>query len=167
MNAKTCRPRKVGFFRSPIWRLTPAATELAQTRHAPDIRAKKILIIDDDAVILKTTSLKLESEGYEVVTATDGSEAIGAMRDQRPDLVLLDITFPPDIAQGGRVTWDGFQIMCWLRGLKEAKDVPFIIITGGDPDEYEERSLAHGALAFFHKPIHHEDLLPLIETTLS
>jgi chemosensory pili system protein ChpA (sensor histidine kinase/response regulator) len=166
MSALTFGPRKTDSFLKLKSPLTPATTVSAQARVAPDSRPKKILIVDDDPFILQTTSLKLASHGYEALTATDGSEAIGVMRDQRPDLVLLDITFPPDIAQGG-VAWDGFQIMSWLRGLKEAKDVAFIIITSGDPAEYEKRALANGALAFFHKPIHHEDLLALIDTTLS
>src|SRR5260370_863568 len=80
-------------------------------------RPRKILVVDDDPTVLKPLSLKLSSRGYAVTTAVDGSSAIGAVRDEHPDLVVLDLSFPPDIASGGRVTWDGFQIMCWLRGL--------------------------------------------------
>lgn len=139
----------------------PAATPVATT-----VRRKKILIVDDDPIILNTISMKLTSEGYDVVWALDAPGAIGAMRDEKPDLILLDLSFPPDVANGGCLTWDGFQIMSWLRGLEGSESVPFIIITAGDPAEYRKRSLASGALAFFHKPIDHGDLLKLLRETL-
>ena len=127
---------------------------------------KTILIVDDDPVILKTISSKLGYDGYSVVTAQDGSEAIGAVRDAKPDLIVLDINFPPDVGAGGRVTWDGFQIMSWLRGLKEANHIPFIIMSSGDPAQYERPSLARGALAFFRKPVDHKGLLLVIKKAL-
>src|SRR4051812_23121652 len=58
-----------------------------------DVKSKKILIIDDDAVILKTLSMKLQKVGYQVVTGEDGADAIRGVRDERPDLILLDIHF--------------------------------------------------------------------------
>lgn len=147
----------------PTIPLTPPATE---ARPAPACR-KKILLVDDDAVILKTTSLRLQSQGYAVITAMDGAAAIRAVRSEKPDLILLDISFPPDVASGGSVSWDGFLIMSWLRRLGEARDIPFIVITGGDPAKYEARSLATGAMAFFHKPLDHHSLLSLIERTVA
>src|SRR6266536_1626625 len=75
---------------------TPA---LAESRQRPDLtERRKILIVDDDAVILKALSLKLESAGYAVATAVDGADALRGLREEMPDLVLLDINFPPDIA---------------------------------------------------------------------
>src|SRR5437773_11788864 len=58
---------------------------------------KKILVVDDDRVILKALSIKLNAKGYDVLTATDGSEAVTAVRTHKPDLILLDISFPPDL----------------------------------------------------------------------
>ena len=144
----------------------PAAVSVGAEGPSKALSGKRILIIDDDAVILRTVALKLKGEGYAPVTAVDASEAIGAVRDKRPDLILLDISFPPDISNGGRVTWDGFQIMAWLRGLQEASGVPFIIITGGDPTVYRELSFKRGAVAFFHKPIDHEELLVCIKRVI-
>src|SRR5213594_4756279 len=77
--------------------------------------AKKILIVDDSIVILKTLSMKLKSSGYQVLTAADGATAVSTVRRERPDLILLDITFPPDVAHGGGVAWDGFLIISWLQ----------------------------------------------------
>ena len=130
-------------------------------------RGKKVLLVDDDPVILKTTSLKLKSQGYEVVTAMDGAEAISAVRKRKPDLILLDITFPPDVAHGGAVGWDGFLIMSWLHRLEEARTVPVIIVTGGEATKYKDRAMAGGAIAFFNKPIDHVGLLSVIERVVS
>lgn len=127
---------------------------------------KKILIVDDDAVILETTASKLRSKGYAVVTALDGSAALGAVRDERPDLILLDILFPPNVAQGGAVAWDGFTVMSWLRQFQDTRSIPIIMLTGQDVTGAEERSLRSGAKAFFRKPIDHAGLLAFIKQTL-
>src|ERR1019366_8098625 len=127
---------------------------------------KKILVVDDNVLILKTVSMKLTANGYDVVTAEDGSGAVSAGRKENPDLILLDLTFPPDVAHGGGVAWDGFVIMTWLRRLEEAKHIPIIVITGGDPEKYKARALAAGATSFFHKPINNDDLLTVIRETI-
>ena len=128
---------------------------------------KKILIVDDNLVILKTMSMKLTANGYDVVTAEDGAGAVSAVRKEKPDLILLDLSFPPDVAHGGGVAWDGFVIMNWLRRLEEAKNIPIIVITGGDPGKCKDRALAAGAANFFHKPINNDDLLTIIRQTLA
>jgi CheY-like chemotaxis protein len=128
---------------------------------------KKILVVDDNEVILKTLSFKLKANNYDVVTALDGSEAVAAVRKEKPDAILLDISFPPDVAHGGGVPWDGFRIIQWLRRMDEAKDIPIIIITGGDAAKYQSRAVAEGALAFFTKPIDHEALLKTLHGALA
>src|SRR6266567_8430350 len=115
------------------------------------MKGKKILIVDDDPVVLTALSMKLKGLGCETITASDGSAAVSAVRKGRPDLILLDITFPPDVAHGGGVAWDGFLIMSWLKRMEEAKNIPIIIVTGGEEVKYKDRSLAAGAVAFFHK----------------
>ena len=126
-------------------------------------KKKKILVVDDNEIILKTISLRLQGAGYEVVTALDGSEAVSSARKEAPDLVLLDISFPPDV---GGVEWDGFRIMEWFRRMENAKKTPVIIITGGEVSHNKERAIAGGAVAFFNKPIDHDDLLKVIRATL-
>jgi CheY-like chemotaxis protein len=127
---------------------------------------KKILVVDDSVIILKTLSMKLKNQGYDVLTAEDGSVAVSTARRERPDLILLDISFPPDVAHGGGVPWDGFLIMDWLRRMDEAKDIPVFIITGGDPERYKARSMAAGAAGFFQKPINNDELLVAIRQEL-
>ena len=127
---------------------------------------KKILIVDDDAVILNGLSSKLKANGYHVFTAADGSEAVSTVRREKPHLILLDILFPPDVAHGGGLAWDGFTIVQWLRRIDEVKDIPIIVITGAEPEKYQARALATGAVAFFHKPIDGDALLNTIRQTL-
>lgn len=124
---------------------------------------QKILIVDDNVVILKVLGNKLKAAGYQVATATDGAEAIREVRRQRPDLVILDINFPPDVAHGGGVHWDGYTIMEWLRRM-EGLQVPIITITSDPPEKQRAKSLAAGAVAFFHKPVNPEELIATIRS---
>jgi CheY-like chemotaxis protein len=124
---------------------------------------KKILIVDDDPIILKTTGLKLRLQGYLPAGITDPADAIAMVRTEPPDLILLDLNFPPDVAQGGAVAWDGFLLMSWLRRLGHAGHIPVIVITGNDSAKSKERALACGAMGYFLKPIDHVRLLALIE----
>jgi two-component system chemotaxis response regulator CheY len=139
-----------------------AGNRIVDTPAGP-VSQKKILVVDDDAVIRKTACAKLKSNGYQVFTATDASEAVAAVRRHHPDLILLDICFPPDVS----VDWDGLKIMTWLRQMSPAKTTPIIIVSGGEPEKYKERCLAAGAAAFFLKPVSYEDLLPLIAKILN
>lgn len=127
--------------------------------------ANKILVVDDSAVVIKTTDMILRKAGYTVCVAADGSSALGLVRLERPDLVVLDISFPPDVSQG--VAWDGLLIMQWLKRMEEAKHTPVIIITGQDPAKYREAALKLGAVAFLTKPIDNEELVRLIGETLA
>ncbi|MGA9450085.1 MAG: response regulator, partial [Verrucomicrobiia bacterium] len=124
---------------------------------------KKILVVDDDEIILKTVSLKLQGAGYQVFTALDGAGAVAAARKENPDLILLDIGFPPAV---DGVPWDGFRIMDWFHRLDSAKKIPIIIITGSEDPKIKERAASSGAVAFFHKPIDHDDLLMVVHSAL-
>ncbi|HLX69897.1 MAG TPA: response regulator [Verrucomicrobiae bacterium] len=128
---------------------------------------KRILVVDDNAIIVKTLSMKLQSAGYDVLKALDGSEAVSAARKEKPDLILLDISFPPDVAHGGGIPWDGFLIIEWLHRIDEAITIPIIVISGGDPAKYKERSFKSGAVAYFQKPVDNEQLLATIHQTLN
>ena len=127
----------------------------------------KILVVDDSIVIVKTLSMKLTAHGYAVFTARDGSEAVSIVRRERPDVIIVDITFPPDVGHGGGVPWDGFLIMDWMRRIDEVRDTPFIFITGSESEEYRKKAIAKGAISFFHKPIDHDSLLHVIEEALA
>jgi DNA-binding response OmpR family regulator len=133
------------------------------TEAAPD-QKKKILVIDDNEIILKTTSMKLQSAGYAVSTALDGTEGVSLVRKEQPDLVLLDITFPGDF---GGVSWDGFRIMEWLHRVDETKKIPIIIISGVVEEKNKKRAMDSGAIAFFPKPVDFDEMLKVIRATLA
>jgi len=127
---------------------------------------KKILIIDDDAVILNILSRKLRAKGYDIASATAPAEALTVLGDAKPDLILLDLVFPPDINLGGAAAWDGFDLMRWLHASGLGGQIPIFIISGESPDRLKARCPAQGPVAFFQKPIDHDRLFLSIKRTL-
>jgi CheY-like chemotaxis protein len=127
---------------------------------------KKILVVDDDPIILKTLSMTLNARGYNVLSAVSGSEAIGVVREQNPDMMLVDVCLPPDVACGGVVPWDGFQITQWLKHAN-TRQIPAIIMSGSDKPEYKQRAEAAGADSFMSKPIDNALLLASISSALA
>jgi CheY-like chemotaxis protein len=123
---------------------------------------QKILIVDDNPVIVQTLSMKLSTAGYQVISAGDGTEAITATRKEKPDAILLDINFPEEVG----VSWDGFKVIAWLQRIEEAKGTPIIVISGGDAAKFKERSLQAGAIAYFQKPIDNDKLIELIKSSI-
>lgn len=127
---------------------------------------KKILIVDDDAVFVKALSLLLQAKGYQVLAAEDGASTISTVRREKPDLILLDLNFPPDVAHGGTVNWNGVSIMEWPRRMDEAKGVPIIIVTAGIPAKDQDRCRAPEVAGFFLKPVDNEELVNRIRKAL-
>ena len=125
---------------------------------------KKILVVDDDPVVVKAFVIKLKANDYEVLTASDGSTAVNIARTQRPDAILLDINFPDDF---GSVAWDGFRILDWLNRIGGATNIPVFIISGGDAAKYQARAREAGAAGYFQKPLIHEELIAELERVLS
>jgi CheY-like chemotaxis protein len=121
---------------------------------ARSLPIKKILVVDDNPVVLKVLLLGLRSNGFEVFTAVDGPEAFSIVRREKPDLILLDLFFPPDAFQSGN-TWDAFLIMHWLQRMDgtQARRTPVFVISGAEAREFKDRCLAAGASGYFQKPI--------------
>jgi two-component system, OmpR family, KDP operon response regulator KdpE len=128
--------------------------------------AKKILVVDDNKVILKTVLQTLTAKGYQVATAIGGPEALSAVREGKPDLILLDLAFPPDAANVGGPLQDGFFIIEWLRHAPETEKIPIIMISATDPEKFKDRARSAGVVASFHKPIDTEKLLVAIQAAL-
>jgi len=140
-----------------VSRIVPAIKAEAIDGHCP-----KILVVDDDPVILKTVGVKLSHAGFEVVTGHDGAEAITTARKENPDVIVLDINFPPEVA----VAWDGIGVMKWLQRMENGHTPPVIIITGAQQEKLREKAMEAGAVAFFQKPIDNDGLIALINKTL-
>ena len=125
---------------------------------------KKVLVVDDDEVTVKMLTLALNAKGYEVLSATDGSQAISIIREQNPDIMLVDVGLPADL--GGAQLCDGFQVTRWLQRANSRK-IPAIIISGSDKPAYQRQAAAVGANAFIAKPINKDVLLESIESALA
>ena len=151
---------------------TPAGTLPAQGprihRHSrgQNKKPKRILLVDDNKIILKTTGAKLKEAGYEVLTAEDGGSAIRQARLLKPHLILLDLNFPPDVGNGGGIPWDGLLILSWLRRNDGMEKIPVIVVTGGDLEKYKDRWVEAGIRDIFLKPVDHEGLIATIRWTL-
>jgi len=91
---------------------------------------KKILLVEDEEIMIGLLQKKLTNEGYEVSVARDGEEGLKAMREVRPDLVLLDIIMPK---------MGGFEVMEEMNKDKELKKIPVIVISNsGQPVELDK-----------------------------
>ncbi len=127
--------------------------------------AKKILVVDDNPVVLKAMYFFLRNHGYEVFMAETGSDTLASLRRDKPDLILLDLDLP-DLGNVSNAMRDGFIIMDWARRTGAAENIPVIIISSLDPEEYKARALAAGIAIFFRKPVDNDKLLAAIQTTL-
>lgn len=91
--------------------------------------AKKILLIEDEEIMVDLLTKKLEKEGYELSVARDGKEGLEMMKKGRPDLVLLDIIMPK---------MGGFEVMEAMNKDSELKQIPIIVISNsGQPVELD------------------------------
>jgi len=141
-----------------------SSSSLNSTSAINKAAARKVLVVDDDPVVLKAISAKLAAKGYRTVTASDAAQALNLARRERPDLVLLDVNFPPDL---GGVDWNGFRIIQWLRMNEEVRDVPVIVMSANERAEYQHRATEMGAAGFLPKTIHSEGLLACIEMAMN
>jgi DNA-binding response OmpR family regulator len=141
------------------------APQAASPTAAPQTPAqgKRVLIVDDDPVFLKATAAKLQTAGCQVRTATESAEAIAALGESPADAVLLDVIFEPDVCNGGMASWDGFQLLTWLRGNPSAKGARFIMVSNTDSPSNRQRAQKMGAVAYFQKPLDHDRLMAVVK----
>jgi len=113
-----------------------------------------IALVDDDRNILASVSIALESEGYRVVTYTDGMSAIDGFAGTSPDLAILDIKMP---------RMDGMEL---LRRLRQKSDIPVIFLTSKDDEIDELFGLKMGADDFIKKPFSQRLLVERVKAVL-
>ncbi len=119
---------------------------------------KKILIVEDDEIMLKVLSDKLKLEGFAVTEARDGIEGFDKALEERPDLILLDIILPK---------MDGLTIIKKLRADKRWKNAPVIILTVLSEAEKVAEALENGAFTYLVKlDIQIEDVVKKVRDTL-
>ncbi|MBU6343188.1 MAG: response regulator transcription factor, partial [Bacteroidetes bacterium] len=119
--------------------------------------AKKILIVDDEPDIIEFLQYSLRKEGYEVVTAQDGKQALLVAEREKPHLILLDIMMPE---------LDGVETCRVLRGRKEFADTPVAFLTARDEDFSQIAALDVGGDDYITKPIKPRVLISRINALL-
>ncbi len=113
---------------------------------------KKILIIDDDPVIVKYLKAVFSDNGYETCAATSTTEGLDVVRREKPDLITLDLQLPDE--------W-GPRFYRRLRQDKELRNTPVIVISGIDGDH-----AVKDAVAFVKKPFDPEKLIGIVKNTI-
>ena len=119
--------------------------------------APLVMVVDDSLTVRKFTSRLLEREGYRVITAKDGLDAIEKLRDRLPDVMLVDIEMP---------RMDGFELTRSVRGDARTLGIPIIVISSRTAEKHRSRAAALGVSAFIGKPFQDAELLQNISACL-
>ena len=119
------------------------------------VPGKKILVVDDEQQLALAVKIRLQSRGYEVVTANDGKKGLEALEKEKPDLVILDVLMP---------VMDGYSCLREINARIGRGKLPIIILTARDrmKDLFE----LEGIEDYVIKPFDHEDLLMRIDRAL-
>lgn len=118
------------------------------------LRDRKILVVDDEERMVRFIRLNLEHDGFQVITAYNGMQAINKIRSELPDLVLLDVMMPD---------MDGFEV---LRIVRETSNVPIIMLTAKGDEDDRVRGLELGADDYVTKPFSPRELVSRVKAVL-
>jgi CheY-like chemotaxis protein len=133
----------------------------------PSPGAAKILVIDDNPIIQRTMYFALRDKGHRVLMCGDISTALKLVREERPDVILLDLNFPPDAALGGSALRDGFWALDWLHRMDEATGTPVIVVSSDPAEKSKAPALTRGAAAYFEKPVNQKELAATVAELLA
>ena len=104
---------------------------------------KRILVVDDEPHLIRSLTFILAKEGYEVDMANDGEEAIRKIRENRPDMLFLDIMMPKK---------NGYEVCEIIRSIPELKEIYIIMLSAKGWEIDKEKALSVGANEFMSKP---------------
>ncbi len=117
----------------------------------------RILVVDDEPGIVDIARANLEGQGYSVIGAYDGEEALTKIREEKPDLVILDILMPE---------MDGWDVLERIESDPELSGIPVIMLTARVSDEDVLRGLETGAVEYMTKPFYPQDLVAAVKINL-
>ncbi len=117
-----------------------------------------VLVVDDSITVRKVTSRLLESKGMRVVTAKDGVDAISALQNEIPDIMLLDVEMP---------RMDGYELAVQVRSDYRLKHLPMIMITSRTAEKHQDRAREVGVDRYLGKPYGEQELLGGIRELLA
>lgn len=119
---------------------------------------KKIVLVDDSKTALMMERSILENRTpYRCVTAMDGVEALAKAREEKPDLVLMDVVMPQ---------MNGFETCKKMREMADTREVPIILVTTRREEAYTEAGFASGCNDYITKPINSLELVELLQSYL-
>lgn len=116
----------------------------------PEATSQRVLVVDDEPDITDLVAYHLAKAGYRVTTAANGTEALKAARDERPDLVVLDLMLPGP---------SGYAVLAELRRRAETKDVGVILLTARREEHDRIKGLSLGADDYLAKPFSPQELV--------
>lgn len=117
----------------------------------------KILLVEDDKLLSKLMVYRLQKEGFEVITAINGLEAIDAAQNELPDLILMDVRLP---------LLDGWEATKQIKSGQSTAHIPVIAVTAQASAFDRQRSLAAGCEDYVAKPVQFPVLLQQMKTLL-
>ena len=123
-----------------------------------NVEQKRILIVDDDPLIVKILRDPLEKEGYKVRVANHGLEALQHVKNQQPDLIILDILMP---------LLDGFKTARLLKFDKRFRDIPIIVLTSRATEGERRMGEQVGANEYLYKPFRPPQVLSTVKRYLN
>jgi CheY-like chemotaxis protein len=133
--------------------IVPDPSESASIPDLPPIgRNRKVLVVDDNVVILKAFEAMFKASGFEVILVRDTMSAVTEARKRKPDLIVLDINFPPDNSMIS-LQWSGLNVLQWLKRFEELSAIPVVVVSVDDSAKSEKKALAAGGSAYFQKPL--------------
>ncbi|CAB1064286.1 hypothetical protein D1BOALGB6SA_9078 [Olavius sp. associated proteobacterium Delta 1] len=138
-----------GHYRQPEFRVTTSAKEVE--------KKKKILVVEDSSTTRKVIVLTLKQQGYTVIDAKDGLEALSKLNETRPDLILLDIILP---------NMDGYKVLSIIKENPDFGDIPVIMLTSKNGILNKMKSKVAGSAAYLTKPFEPAQLVETIERYL-
>lgn len=118
---------------------------------------KRIIITDDEIMNLRMTEFILKKAGYETVKASSGPECLDAVKEQKPDLILLDLLMPE---------MNGFEVIERLKEMEDGRDIPVILLSAAEDKESLDKAQELGVAACVGKPFKQDVLLDRIQTVL-
>ncbi len=117
-----------------------------------------VLVAEDDEDILLLVATRLERDGYDVVTARTGEEALALVRERRPDVAVLDIGMPPP---------DGLEVVRQIRGDADLRNTRLLLLTAKAQESDVRRGIEAGADAYVRKPFSPAELSARVQSLLS
>jgi twitching motility two-component system response regulator PilH len=117
----------------------------------------KILIVDDSWTDLTVLAMPFREQGYEVITATDGDEAIRTALAEQPDCILLDVVLPKQ---------NGFQVCRYLKQSEASRHIPIIMVTIKKTPTDIRWGLQQGADLYLTKPVRPDAILASVQSVL-